>query len=535
MATNSRETLPPAAPAAPATEHVVVKGAREHNLKCVDLTFPRDSLTTFTGVSGSGKSSLAYHTIYQEGQRRFLESLSSYARQFLGRMEKPKVDLVEGLSPTVSIDQKSGSYSVRSTVGTLTETMDFLRLLWSRLGEPSCPECGAPIEAWSPDRITDAIVTGHQGEQAMLLAPVVRERKGEYRKELAEWAQKGFVRARIDGVVRRLDEEITLQRYAYHTIELVVDRLTIQPEVRSRLAEAVEQAVQLGGGLCALTFGESGYQLFSTQRSCPNGHGALPEMEPRLFSFNSPLGACQACDGLGETFGFSPDLLVRDAGKTLREGALAAFTDDGKLVYGKLTIDHLAEVGRAFGFDVDTPWNKLSAKAKKVVLHGSGSQTFEFRWKRQSAMSSTTGSDRIAFPGLLGHLQNVYRPSRARHLDRFRASVPCAACGGSRLSAASRAVKFQGQALPEVLRLSIDEAITWVRSIVLVGNAQRIGVEILQEIDRRLQFLTDLKCTCTARPLYQPGKIVVKTAWPVASVVWYPRRYFLPTVWVTSE
>jgi excinuclease ABC subunit A len=492
LATNSRETLPPAAPAASATEYVVVKGAREHNLKGVDLTFPRDSLTTFTGVSGSGKSSLAYHTIYQEGQRRFLESLSSYARQFLGRMEKPKVDLVEGLSPTVSIDQKSTSHSARSTVGTLTEVMDFLRLLWSRLGTPSCPDCGAAIEAWSPDRITDAILEGHTGTQAMLLAPVVRERKGEYRKELLEWAQKGFVRARIDGVVRRLDEDIQLQRYAYHTIELVVDRLTIQPDVRSRLAEAVEQAVQLGDGLCAITYGDDGYRLFSTQRSCPNGHGALPEMEPRLFSFNSPSGACPKCEGLGETFGFAPELLVKDGSKTVREGALHAFTDEGKLVYGKLTIDHLAAVAKAFGFDVDTPWNKLAQKHKKIVLYGSGSQTFEFRWKRESAMFSTTGSDRIAFPGILGHLENVYRPSRARHLDRFRASVPCSDCGGARLSAAARAVSFQGQSLPEVLRLSIDDALAWVGNCKLAGNAERIGREILQEIARRLQFLTDV-------------------------------------------
>src|SRR5690606_35365910 len=230
--------------------HVIVKGAREHNQKGVDLSFPRDTLTTFTGVSGSGKSSLAYHTLYQEGQRRFLESLSSYARQFLGRMEKPKVDLVEGLSPTVSIDQKSTSHSVRSTVGTLTETLDFMRLLWSRLGVPSCPECGAQIESWSPDRIVDAIVAEHDGMAGMILAPVVRERKGEYRKELIEWAQKGYVRARIDGEVRRLDEDIQLGRYVYHTIELVIDRLTIKPDVRSRLAEAIEQAVGLGDGLC---------------------------------------------------------------------------------------------------------------------------------------------------------------------------------------------------------------------------------------------------------------------------------------------
>ncbi|MEO6594174.1 MAG: excinuclease ABC subunit UvrA, partial [Planctomycetota bacterium] len=496
MATNSKKPAPgrpsPAANGARTTAYVVVKGAREHNLKGVDLTFPRDSLTTFTGVSGSGKSSLAYHTIYQEGQRRFLESLSSYARQFLGRMEKPKVDLVEGLSPTVSIDQKSTSHSARSTVGTLTEVMDFLRLLWSRLGDPSCPECGAAIEAWSPDRVTDAILAEHKGEPAMVLAPVVRERKGEYRKELAEWAQKGFVRARIDGEVRRLDEPIALERYVYHTIELVVDRLTIEPETRSRLAEAVEQAVQLGSGLCALSHGSDGYRLFSTQRACPNGHGALPELEPRLFSFNSPLGACSHCDGIGETFGFDPELLVKDRNKSLREGALHAFTDEGKLVYGKLTLEHLAEVGRAFGFDLDTPWQKLSAKAKKVVLHGSGAQKFEFRWKRQSAMFTTTGSDRIAFPGILGHIENVYRPSRARHLDRFRASVPCEACGGARLSAAARAVLFQGQSLPEVLRLPVDAALAWVRKIELTGNAAQIGRDILLEIERRLLFLADV-------------------------------------------
>jgi len=470
----------------------VVRGAREHNLQNVDLSFPRDSLTTFTGVSGSGKSSLAYHTIYQEGQRRFLESLSSYARQFLGRMEKPKVDHVEGLSPTVSIDQKQGSHSARSTVGTLTEVMDYLRLLWARLGEPSCPECGARIEAWSPDRITDTMLQDHRGEAVLVLAPVVRERKGEYRKELAEWAQKGFVRARIDGVVRRLDEDIALARYAYHTIELVIDRLTLGNDSRSRLAEAVEQAVGLGGGLCALVHGESGYRVFSTLRSCPEGHTSLPEMEPRLFSFNSPIGACNDCDGLGETFGFAPELLVRDASKSLREGALAAFTDEGRLVYGRLTIEHLAAVGEALGFDVDTPWEKLSAKARKIVLHGSGRQKFEFRWQRQSAMSQTSGSDHIAFPGILQHLQNVYRPSRARHLDRFRAAVACEACAGARLSPAARAVRFAGQTLPEVLALSIEQALVWVAGLKLQGNQQRIGSDILLEITRRLQFLADV-------------------------------------------
>jgi len=473
--------------------HVVVRGAREHNLKGVDLTFPRDTLTTFTGVSGSGKSSLAYHTIYQEGQRRFLESLSSYARQFLGRMEKPKVDLVEGLSPTVSIDQKSTSHSARSTVGTLTETLDFMRLLWSRLGEPSCPECGAQIESWSPDQIVDAVLADHSGLAAMVLAPMVRERKGEYRKELTEWAQKGFVRARIDGEIRRLDEDIKLQRYAYHTIELVIDRLTIQEGARSRLAEAIEQAVQLGGGLCSLVDAKGqNDRMFSTQRSCPNGHAALPEMEPRLFSFNSPLGACEACDGLGETFGFSPELLVADPNKSIREGALHVFTDEGRIVYGRLTIDHLAEVAEAFGFSVDTPWNKLKKREKKIVLSGSGKQKFVFSWQRKSKMFSTSGSDRIAFPGVLGHLEKVYRPSRARHLDRFRSATSCPECDGARISAAARAVSFQGRSLPEVLKLSVEDALDWVQAIELTGNAHKIGRDIVVEIERRLVFLRDV-------------------------------------------
>ena len=471
----------------------MVRGAREHNLKNVDLAFPRDTLTTFTGVSGSGKSSLAYHTIYQEGQRRFLESLSSYARQFLGRMEKPKVDHVEGLSPTVSIDQKSTSHSARSTVGTLTEVMDFLRLCWSRLGDPSCPECGAAIESWSPDRIVDAIVADHDGQKAMVLAPVVRERKGEYRKELAEWAQKGFVRARIDGVVRRLDEDIQLERYVYHTIELVVDRLTIRSDARSRVAEAVEQAVQLGDGLCILADSAgSNDRLFSTQRACPDGHGALPELEPRLFSFNSPLGACQECDGIGQTFGFAPERLVRDADLSIRDGALHVFNDEGRLVYGRLTVDHLQGVLEAFGGDVDTPWKKLGKRAQRVVLHGSGKRKFEFQWQRSTATFRTAGREKVAFPGVLGHLERVYRPSRARHLDRFRAATDCDACEGTRLCDAARSVTFTGRTLPEVLALSVDDALAWCTAVELSGNALRIGRDILKEIERRLRFLTDV-------------------------------------------
>jgi excinuclease ABC subunit A len=470
------------------TQHVVVQGAREHNLKGVNVCFPRDSLCTFTGVSGSGKSSLAYHTIYQEGQRRFLESLSSYARQFLGRMEKPRVDHIEGLSPTVSIDQKSTSHSARSTVGTLTEVADFLRLLYSRLGLPSCPECGSQIEAWSPDRIVDAILQEGSGRKAMLLAPVVRERKGSYRKELVEWRQKGFVRARIDGDLRRLDEDIELERYVYHTIELVVDRLTLRAEDRSRLAEAVEQALSLGDGTLAVLLDDD-YRLFSARRSCPEGHGSIPEMEPRLFSFNSPIGACATCDGLGQVAGFDPDLLVADPDKSLREGAVSLFTAEGKLVYSRLTLDHLAQVGTQCGFDLDTPWHKLKARAKKVLLHGSGNRRFEFRWTKSGSTYETTGTDHIAWPGFLPHLERVYRASRARHLDRYRAEVLCPECEGERLCAAARVVTFAGQRLPEALAKPVTDALQWVRGVALHGNAEIIGRDIIREIERRLTFL----------------------------------------------
>ncbi len=481
-----------------ARAHVEVRGAREHNLKGIDLAFPRDALVTFTGVSGSGKSSLAFHTIYQEGQRRFLESLSSYARQFLGRMEKPRVDHVEGLSPTVSIDQKSVGHSPRSTVGTLTEVADFLRLLWSRLGRPACPVCGARIEAWSVDRIAAAILHRQRGRPVLLLAPVVRERKGEYRQDLAAWRAKGFVRARIDGEVRRLDEDIELHRYKYHTIELVVDRLRVDGDVLSRLTEAVEQAIALTGGTVAvLDVGGDGaaaadYGLFSTARACPEGHGALPELEPRLFSFNSPIGACPTCDGLGEIHSFADDLLVADAAKTIRDGALHGITADGRLAYGRLGLQHLEQVAEAFDFDLDTPWRDLTKKQKRVVLRGSGNTRFEFRWQKRGRNYSTTGRDRRAFPGLIPHLESVYGPGTRRHLDRFRASSLCPDCEGARLNAIARSVTFAERSLPEVLAWPLGEARRFFDELSLSGNEAVIARDIVRELSFRLRFLDEV-------------------------------------------
>jgi excinuclease ABC subunit A len=470
---------------------VVVEGAREHNLKGIDVAFPRDALVTFSGVSGSGKSSLAYHTIYQEGQRRFLESLSSYARQFLGRMEKPKVERIEGLSPTVSIDQKSVGHSPRSTVGTLTEVWDFLRLWYARLGEPACPVCQARIETWSVDRIAEAVGEEFRDRQALVLAPVVRERKGEYRAELADWRGRGFVRARIDGELRRLDEDVQLQRYQMHTIELVVDRLRIEAGSASRVREAVEQAVQLSSGIVAI-LAERDYRLFSTSRSCPAGHGALPELEPRLFSFNSPVGACPDCEGLGEQHSFREDLLVRDANLPLAAGALHVFNDEGRLVYSHLTLEHLAKVGERLGFSVATPWRKLGAKQRRLILHGAGEERFEFRWQRKARSYTAEGVQQTRWRGVLGHLAEVYGPATARHLDRFRAATVCPACAGARLNAVARAVTFQGEPLHAIAGKTLSEAAQWLAAVRLCGNAARIGEDIRREIAQRLRFLTEV-------------------------------------------
>ncbi len=477
----------------PPVRTVRVRGAREHNLKGVDLEFPRDALVTFTGVSGSGKSSLAHSTIYQEGQRRFLESLSAYARQFLGRMEKPRVDAVEGLSPTVSIDQKSVGSSPRSTVGTLTEVQDFLRLAWSRLGEPACPECGTVVESWSVDRIVAAIGASCDGHRALVLAPVVRERKGEYRQELQQYRARGFVRARIDGEVRRLDEDIELHRYKYHTIELVVDRLRVSAGDTSRLAEAVEQALALADGTVAIRDEDAERdEVYSTARACPNGHGALPELEPRLFSFNSPVGACPHCDGLGEVHSFDPELLVQDEDATLRDGALAGFSQQGRLLFGRLGLDHLQQVGEALGFDLDTPWKKLGKRHQKTILHGSGSKTFDFRWRKEGRNHAASGKLRTAWPGIVPHLESVYAGTTKHALDRYRRSTTCPECDGARINAVARGVRFEGHALPEILGWPLADTRTFFDEVELHGSRAAIGSEILREIRFRLGFLSEV-------------------------------------------
>ena len=365
-------------------DQLVVIGASEHNLKNVSLNIPRDSLTVLTGVSGSGKSSLAFDTIFKEGQRRFVESLSAYARQFLGQTDKPKVEHVEGLSPTISVDQKTVNRNPRSTVGTITEIYDYYRLLFARLGKPHCPECGTRITSQTPEQITDYAYVDALNEACMILAPMVQERKGEYRKELEDWAAEGYVRARIDGEVRRLDEDIRLARYEKHSIELVVDRLTITAEEKSRFTESVEKALLLGNGLAILHYGKKTAEnetknqleqspekdhLFSQLMACPSCQIALPEMEPRLFSFNAPQGACPSCNGIGQLSTFSEEKLC-DPELSISEGAIKCFTEKGNLLYTKVDQRHVNSLMNNFEINDKTLWKYLSVEQRQLILYG---------------------------------------------------------------------------------------------------------------------------------------------------------------------
>ena len=477
---------------------LIVKGAREHNLKGVDLRFPRDRLVCFTGVSGSGKSSLAYDTIYKEGQRRFLESLSSYARQFMGRIEKPKLDHIEGLSPTVAIDQKSVSRNPRSTVGTITEIWDFLRLLMARLGSPRCHVCDAEVVARSPEQIADHVLSSSaRGETLLVLAPIVRGRKGSYRKELQELRQKGYVRARIDGQVLRLEEEIQLHRYKKHDIEVVLDRVKVDAQKRSRLLDSINLALQLGEGLAA-TLVDPGpkerFELHSSLRACPNGHGALPELEPRLFSFNSPQGACEVCDGLGESRGFSRQLLIADDELSLRDGALHCFNKKGFLHYTRFHLEHLDQVLQAYGGSIDEPLAELSKKARDVLWNGSGERIWEFKFAHESKRYKVKGKDRRPWVGILARLQGMWDEYRPRSLQRFQSVVDCPACKGRRLRPEALSVTFRGKNITELASWTVAESHDWLVAAwnELEGsgsNAEKIGRELFRELLERHDFL----------------------------------------------
>ncbi|MCK7593216.1 excinuclease ABC subunit UvrA [Pseudomarimonas salicorniae] len=472
-------------------DSIRIRGARTHNLKNLDLDLPRDRLIVITGLSGSGKSSLAFDTIYAEGQRRYVESLSSYARQFLSMMEKPDVDHIEGLSPAISIEQKSTSHNPRSTVGTITEVYDYLRLLYARVGTPRCPDHDLPLEAQTISQMVDATLALDAEHRYMLLAPVIRERKGEHLQVFEQLRAQGLVRARVNGKVVELDDVPKLALRQKHTIEAVIDRFRPRADLKQRLAESFETALKLGDGLARVVDMDDANaeeQLFSQRYSCPVCDYALTEMEPRLFSFNSPIGACPSCDGLGVTQFFDPKRVVTKPEASLAAGAVRGW-DRRNAYYFQLILS----LSKHYGFDVDTPWNKLGEKAQQAVLHGSGGEPISFTYLTESGGRAQR---KHAFEGIIPNLQRRYRetesPMVREELSRYISERPCPGCDGQRLNRTARHVFVDGQNLPSITALPIDEALLRFEQMQLSGWRGEIAVKIVKEIRERLKFLVDV-------------------------------------------
>jgi excinuclease ABC subunit A len=470
------------------TDQITIRGAREHNLKNVTLAIPRDKLVVFTGLSGSGKSSLAFDTIYAEGQRRYVESLSAYARQFLGQMEKPDVDTIEGLSPAISIDQKGTSKNPRSTVGTVTEVYDYLRLLYARVGVPHCPVCGREVRRQTVEQMADHVEKLPKGMRVMVLGPVVKGRKGEYRSLIEDVRKSGFVRVRVDGSLYELGEQIPLDKNKKHDIQVVVDRIVVGPDQRTRLVDSIETAARLGGG-SVIIVPESGEEIqMSQDYMCPYDGTSVPEPEPRNFSFNSPHGACPTCTGIGFQLVVDGDLVVPDPSLSLREGAIAAWSRS-QFFYPEL----LESVGKYFGIDMDKPWSKLSKQHRDALLNGTGERKIRFGYKNQY------GHERwyeAPFEGVVANLQRRYQETESdflkAELERYMADKPCPACKGQRLKPESLAVTVAAQNIAEVCRLSISAAITFFDTLELSEREQLIARGILKEIRERLQFMIDV-------------------------------------------
>jgi excinuclease ABC subunit A len=475
-----------------ATDTLVIHGAREHNLRNITLELPRNALIVFTGLSGSGKSSLAFDTIYAEGQRRYVESLSAYARQFLGQMEKPDVDFIEGLSPAISIDQKSTSRNPRSTVGTITEVYDYLRVLFARVGHPHCPNCGRPVGRQTPEQIVDQIMGLPEGTRFQVLAPVVRGRKGEYEKLLQDLGRKGFPRARIDGEVRDLAEPIRLPKNYKHTIEVVVDRLVAKPDIRRRVADSVETALGLTEGLAAIAVitpdGHEDVQNFSQKLACTFDGTSFDELAPRNFSFNSPYGACPTCDGLGTRLEVDSEFVVPDPDLSVNEGALAPWAS-ATLEYWYRVLEAVAD---AHGFSLETPWKRLPKKAKDVLLYGSA-ESIHVRYKNRY------GRQRSYWTTFEGAIPNIERrhgetdsDAAREKLEQFMRQIPCRACKGARLRPETLAVTIDGKNIAQVTDLSIRDTLAFVDHMDLSEREQMIAERLVKEIRSRLGFLVDV-------------------------------------------
>ena len=471
---------------------IIVRGAREHNLKNIDVTIPRDQLTVITGLSGSGKSSLAFDTIYAEGQRRYVESLSAYARQFLELMGKPDVDSIEGLSPAISIEQKTTSRNPRSTVGTVTEIHDYMRLLWARVGVPYSPATGLPIEAQTVSQMVDRVMAMPEGTRLLLLAPVVRDRKGEYRKELAELQRRGFARAKVDGKLYDIADVPALNRKLKHTLEAVVDRIVVRAGVEGRLADSFETALGLvpDGIVHAESADDGSRTTFSSRFACPVSGFTIEEIEPRLFSFNSPHGACPDCDGLGIEVFFDPALVVPDERRSLADGAIAAWTG-GMSQYYDQTLQSLA---RHYKISTRTPWEDLPPRAREAILDGSGEAPIEMTYKDSARSYSVVKP----FEGVMKNLARRWRETDSawvrEEMSRYQADKACEVCHGARLKPAALAVRIAGSTIAQASDLAIRPALEWFRGVEATLTPQRaeIARRILREIIERLTFLVDV-------------------------------------------
>ncbi|MBD3639907.1 MAG: excinuclease ABC subunit UvrA [Marinobacter sp.] len=471
-------------------DHIQIKGARTHNLKNIDLDMPRDKLIVITGLSGSGKSSLAFDTLYAEGQRRYVESLSTYARQFLSMMEKPDVDHIEGLSPAISIEQKSTSHNPRSTVGTITEIYDYLRLLFARAGEPRCPDHGQPLEAQTVSQMVDQVLTMPEGSKLMILAPVIRDRKGEHLHMIDNMRSQGFIRLRVDGTVYDIDDVPALDKKRKHQIDVVVDRFKVKEGLEQRLAESFETALELADGiaLVAPMTGEGEEHTFSARYACTQCGYSLSELEPRLFSFNNPAGACPTCDGLGVKQFFDPEKVIQHPEATLAEGAIKGW--DRRAVY---YFQMLSSVAEHYGMDLETPWVDLPESFQQVLLYGSGSEEIPFRYVNSRGHIMEKAHP---FEGILPNLERRYREtdsqSMREELARNLSTQPCKDCGGSRLRRSARHVFIEERNLPEVTHLPVGEAHDYFEQLTLPGRKGEIAEKILKEVRERLQFLVNV-------------------------------------------
>jgi len=477
-------------------DFIRVRGAREHNLKGVDVDIPRGELVVLTGLSGSGKSSLAFDTIYAEGQRRYVESLSAYARQFLELMGKPDVDLIEGLSPAISIEQKTTSRNPRSTVGTVTEIHDYMRLLWARVGVPYSPATGLPIESQTISQMVDKLTALPEGERIYLLAPVVRGRKGEYRKEIAEWQRAGFQRLKIDGTFYPIEDAPALDKKFKHDIDVVVDRIVTKPGLEGRYADSLQTALGLAEGIAVAEWAsaEEGQDprriIFSEKFACPVSGFTISEIEPRLFSFNNPFGACPVCDGLGVKLAFDADLIVADRDKTLHKGAITPWAKSPSPFYTQT----LQALSRHYGFSMDKPWRDLPQKAQEVILHGTGAEKIKFSYDDGARRYDVTKP----FEGVLPNMERRWRETDSawvrEELGRYQTEIPCEACEGFRLKPEALAVKIDGRHIGEISNLSIRDANAWFGSLDgrLTQKELEIGRRILKEINDRLRFLNNV-------------------------------------------